>query len=395
MNTANRSTFKHLNDKQSIEEEYIHNMQQQIYLMEQENKLLKEREKERTELMNLDLNDNDHMIYHIDHMREKYLKMKNTNEANLKNLETKVIDLQKEKKSLSNKNSKLKAHQDELQKDANKYAGEMERNKEIRRRDIETLRKELDTQQRKAKQSTIEQTECRNELLELMQAFVKCNMDLSELTREKEERTQKLNDLHNKLVTEHNLFSSDIAQLKDSIFGSEEQLEIESNVKKLETEREQLIMLEAYTKAHLDTLNQQKKDLEATNESLSLENVRMKEEIEFKEKDLAEKEVQFNKQFDKEVKSLSNTDLINAKERRQIRTNRNNELEEMWNIKKIEMRKQRDKHYNENEEKKELQHQHGKLDEAQKDQAQDISNFKHRITELNMGIEEKADSIDS
>jgi len=55
-----------------------------------------------------------------------------------------------------------------------------------------------------------------------MQAFVKCNMDLSELTREKEERTQKLNDLHNKLVTEHNLFSSDIAQLKDSIFGSEE-----------------------------------------------------------------------------------------------------------------------------------------------------------------------------
>lgn len=328
-------------------------------------------------------------------MREKYLKMKNTNEDNLKNLETKVIDLQKEKKSLSNKNSKLKAHQDELQKDANKYAGEMERNKEIRRRDIETLRKELDTQQRKAKQSTIEQTECRNELLELMQAFVKCNMDLSELTREKEERTQKLNDLHNKLVTEHNLLSSDIAQLKDSIFGSEEQLEIESNVKALETEREHLIMLEAQTKAHLDTLNQQKKDLEATNESLSLENVRMKEEIEFKEKDLAEKELQFNKQFDKEVKSLSNTDLINAKERRQIRTNRNNELEEMWNIKKIEMRKQRDKHQNENEEKKELQHQHGKLDEAQKDQAQDISNFKHRITELNMGIEEKADSIDS
>jgi len=42
-----------------------------------------------------------------------------------------------------------------------------------------------------------------------------------------------------------------------------------------------------------------------------------------------------------------------------------------------------------------LQHQHGKLDEAYKDQAQDISNFKHRITELNMGIEEKADSIDS
>jgi len=47
-------------------------------------------------------------------------------------------------------------------------------------------------------------------------------MDLSELTREKEERTQKLNDLHGKLETEHNLLSHDIAKLKESIFGSVE-----------------------------------------------------------------------------------------------------------------------------------------------------------------------------
>jgi len=104
--------------------------------------------------------------------------------------------------------------------------------------------------------------------------------------------------------------------------------------------------------------------LDKKNDDLKIENESKKEEIERLQKDLAEKEVQFNKQFDKDVKSLSNTDLVNAKERRQIRTNRNNELEEMWNIKKIEMRKQRDKHFNENEEKKELQHQHIKLDEA-------------------------------
>lgn len=42
-----------------------------------------------------------------------------------------------------------------------------------------------------------------------------------------------------------------------------------------------------------------------------------------------------------------------------------------------------------------MQHQHCKLDEAYKDQAQEISNFKHRITELTMGIEEKNDSIES
>jgi len=39
--------------------------------MEQENKLLKEREKERTELMHLDLNDGDHMIQHLDKMKDK------------------------------------------------------------------------------------------------------------------------------------------------------------------------------------------------------------------------------------------------------------------------------------------------------------------------------------
>jgi len=141
-------------------------------------------------------------------------------------------------------------------------------------------------------------------------------------------------------------------------------LEIESNVKSLEEEKENLTMMSEYTKSHLETLGQQKKQLDAKNEDLKIENESKKEEIERLQKDLAEKEVQFNKQFDKDVKSLSNTDLVNAKERRQIRTNRNNELEEMWNIKKIEMRKQRDKHFNENEEKKELQHQHSKLDEA-------------------------------
>lgn len=222
-------------------------MQQQIYLMEQENKLLKEREKERSELMNLDLNDNDHMIRHIDSMRDKYLKMKNSNEDNLKALESKVLDLNKEKKSLANKNIKLKAEQDNLQKDANKNAGDMERNKEIRRRDIELLRKELDMQQRKAKQSTIEYTESRNESLELMQGMQKTLKDLDELTKEKEERTTYLTSLKDKLENEFNLLSGDISQLKMAIFGSEPYLKMEAAVRDLEVEKEKLIMEEKYT----------------------------------------------------------------------------------------------------------------------------------------------------
>jgi len=79
--------------------------------MEQENKLLKEREKERTELMNLDLNDGDHMIQHLDKMKEKYIKMKNQNEDTLKTLAASVLELNKEKRSLVEKQKKLKAEE--------------------------------------------------------------------------------------------------------------------------------------------------------------------------------------------------------------------------------------------------------------------------------------------
>mmetsp|Transcript_6103 Transcript_6103/g.12954 ORF Transcript_6103/g.12954 Transcript_6103/m.12954 type:complete len:80 (+) Transcript_6103:117-356(+) len=76
--------------------------------MEQENKLLKEREKERTELMNLDLNDNDHMIQHLDKMKEKYIKMKSQNETSLNGLSGRVLELTKSKQSLTKRQKKLK-----------------------------------------------------------------------------------------------------------------------------------------------------------------------------------------------------------------------------------------------------------------------------------------------
>jgi chromosome segregation ATPase len=148
--------------------------------------------------------------------------MKNGKEDELKALDSRVLDLSKEKKSMANKHVKLKAEQDTLQKDANHLAGELERNKELRRREVESLRKELDNQQRKAKQSTIEYTEARNELLELLQASVKAQKDFEELTREKEERSTLLTKLKDKLQNEHDNLTKEINALKESIFQSEE-----------------------------------------------------------------------------------------------------------------------------------------------------------------------------
>ena len=124
--------------------------------MEQENKLLKEREKERTELMNLDLNDNDHMIRHLDNMKDKQVKMKQNNEEQVKNLTINVIESNKEKHSLTAKFEKMKADENINSEKANSLAKELERKKEENRRNIELLRKDLDNQQRKAKQATIE-----------------------------------------------------------------------------------------------------------------------------------------------------------------------------------------------------------------------------------------------
>lgn len=105
--------------------------------MDQENKLLKEREKERSELMKLDLDDSDHMIVHLDKMKDKYVKMKNLNENELKDLIKVVIDLKKEKESAEKKLIELKEEEKNLQIENKQLATDFEKNKEKARRDLE------------------------------------------------------------------------------------------------------------------------------------------------------------------------------------------------------------------------------------------------------------------
>jgi len=137
------------------------------------------------------------------------------------------------------------------------------------------------------------------------------------------------------------------------------------------------------------------KELRNLNETVEKDKAKSRMDFEDQKKDLEQKKNDFSKKLDSKIKELSNKELAEAKERKNTRSVKNNELEEQWNIRKIEMRKQRDKYINENEEKKELQIQHTKLDEAYKDQAQEISNYKHRSSELIMGIEEKSESMDN
>lgn len=136
-----------------------------------------------------------------------------------------------------------------------------------------------------------------------------------------------------------------------------------------------------------------KENLENQNEELEKSKGKMKSDLDTQTQDLNKLLKDFSDKFEQRVKKDINKDLTDAKERKNARSVKNNELEEQWNIRKIEMRKQRDKFINESEEKKELQIQHTKLDEAYKDQAQEISNYKHRISELVMGIEEKRESL--
>lgn len=86
-----------------------------------------------------------------------------------------------------------------------------------------------------------------------------------------------------------------------------------------------------------------KEDLNTQNDSLDMEKVRLKAQLEEDRKSLEEKRETFNTKFDARVKTDKNKDLAFAKEKKSTRTIKNNELEEQWNIRKIEMRKQRDK----------------------------------------------------
>lgn len=186
--------------------------------MDQENKLLKEREKERSELMNLDLNDSENMITHLDLMKEKYLKMKNNNETEFKQISSRVLDLTKEKHTLSDNYDKLKKEEKKLQEEAKILASTLEKNKDQSRQEIEKLRRELDTQQKKAKQATIDYTEARNELLELKQAKAKCDQDQKEIKNDYETRLDYLETLAKKLKTQKETHSNEILELKKQIF---------------------------------------------------------------------------------------------------------------------------------------------------------------------------------
>jgi len=67
-----------------------------------------------------------------------------------------VLELTKEKHSLQETYDKLKKEEQELQIEAKNLATKYEKNKDNSRQEIEKLRKELDTQQKKAKQATID-----------------------------------------------------------------------------------------------------------------------------------------------------------------------------------------------------------------------------------------------
>lgn len=93
------------------------------------------------------------------------------------------------------------------------------------------------------------------------------------------------------------------------------------------------------------------------NEELAQKQAHLKVELEDKAAQLQQRREAYDKEFDKKCKSLSTRELNEAKERKSIRSTKNNELDEQYNIRKIEMRKQRDKLINETDEKRELQAQ--------------------------------------
>lgn len=86
-----------------IEDSYIHNLQQQIYFMELEVKLLQEREKERESLTGLELTDGQPLNEHMIQLKAKYQQQKTALEKNVKETSDRTIELGKTNITLSKK----------------------------------------------------------------------------------------------------------------------------------------------------------------------------------------------------------------------------------------------------------------------------------------------------
>jgi len=85
------------------------------------------------------------------------------------------------------------------------------------------------------------------------------------------------------------------------------------------------------------------KELRSLNEIAEKEKAKSRLDMDDQKKDLEAKKTAFNKFLENKIKEMSNKELQEAKERKNTRSVKNTELEEQWNIRKIEMRKQRDK----------------------------------------------------
>lgn len=217
-------------------------------------------------------------------------------------------------------------------------------------------------EQKKAKQATIDYTEARNELLELNQQSNKFQKDFEELKAEKEHRTSILTSLYNTLNEENQNLQKRNQDLKEMIAANVQKMT--EDVANLEKQKEELRTLAEYHKTHNEILLDMKKNLKDKNEEKAKDKEKLKADVDAQNEQLEELKANFNTRLEKEIKNIKNNALQDAKDKKNARAMKNNELEEQWNIRKIEMRKQRDKFINESEEKKELHIQHQKLDDA-------------------------------
>lgn len=192
---------------QSIEEEYISNMQQQVYLLEQENGLLQGKEKEREALMGLELSDGQPLNEHMVQLKLKYEKKKRELQAELGKKEKAKQEAITAINGLKTDNQKLTENCDHL------------------RAKIERTRKKMqedDTQFRERKDEIDNEIErCRKTnkqaFGDLMEAKTEINENLNkkrEVERKIEDENKKFREIEGELLKKISEYNRNIAEAK-------------------------------------------------------------------------------------------------------------------------------------------------------------------------------------
>eukprot|EP00801_Mesodinium_rubrum_P002545 Mrub_02545.p1 GENE.Mrub_02545~~Mrub_02545.p1 ORF type:complete len:514 (+),score=167.39 Mrub_02545:152-1543(+) len=367
-------------------------MQQQVYLLENENKLLKDREGEREKLMGLELSDGQPLNEHMVQLKLKYERCKMDLENDIKTKQSIESELKSSIKALNLDITKSTENCKQLQKKAEKTQERIDEDNKNYRERYDEISNEINRCSKTNKQAMNDLMDTKNEISEMLNKK-------REIDRKIEDENKKFREIESELIKKITELNKNIAQAQEQKQSLEIDLFDSISMKKITDRSRGLDIKLQEMRGTVDTL---KSGVDKTEKTIYT----LEQTLEDNYKNVAKRECQIGNVV-AEIQELSDVAYIeNLKERVEkyekiqinklkIETEQEQEKSNEYfeNIKRIETmtNAHRNTYIKECNEKDELKHQYSKLDEQYKKQATEIARLMHDCMEKELVLRELSD----